>query len=61
MAETAELSGLFQVVGFLDDSQTIGEPVLRTSVFGLVASVVGGFNASICQVQQNQFALLGQI
>ena len=39
MAEAAELTGQFEVVGFLDDSLPAGETVLDVSVLGLVASI----------------------
>lgn len=36
VAEAAELSGAFTVVGFLDDALPIGETVLMSSVFGAI-------------------------
>lgn len=39
MAEAAELTGQFEVVGFLDDSLPAGETVLGVSVLGLVVSM----------------------
>ncbi len=39
VAEAAELSGQFQVVGFLDDSLPVGETVLGLPVLGPVASM----------------------
>lgn len=39
VAEAAELSGQFEVVGFLDDSMPAGETVLGVSVLGPVASM----------------------
>ncbi len=39
VAETAELSGRFEVVGFLDDSLPAGETVLTHPVLGPVASM----------------------
>jgi len=39
VAETAELSGQFEVVGFLDDSLPAGETVLTHPVLGPVASM----------------------
>ena len=39
VAEAAELSNLFEVVGFLDDSLPAGETVLGVPVLGPVASV----------------------
>lgn len=39
VAEAAELTGQFEVVGFLDDSLPVGEPVLGVAVLGPVASM----------------------
>ena len=39
VAEAAELSGTFDVVGFLDDALPIGQPVLRRVVLGAVANL----------------------
>jgi sugar O-acyltransferase (sialic acid O-acetyltransferase NeuD family) len=39
IAEAAELTGVFQVVGFLDDSLPVGELVLGYPILGLVASL----------------------
>lgn len=39
VAEAADLSGLFEVVGFLDDSLPAGESVLSLPALGPVASM----------------------
>lgn len=39
VAEAAELSGKFDVVGFLDDSMSAGETVLGSAVLGLVGNI----------------------
>jgi sugar O-acyltransferase (sialic acid O-acetyltransferase NeuD family) len=39
VAEVAELSGLFNVVGFLDDSLSVGQKVLGAPVLGPVSSI----------------------
>ncbi len=39
MAEAWQLSGLFTVVGFLDDALLAGEMALGLPVLGLVASI----------------------
>ena len=45
IAEAAELSGLFKVVGFLDDSQSTGATVLQPTVLGSVASMANHLSA----------------
>lgn len=46
LAETAELSGQFEVVGFLDDSMPTGESALGHLVLGSVADMAQ--NISVC-------------
>jgi sugar O-acyltransferase (sialic acid O-acetyltransferase NeuD family) len=41
VAEAAQLSGQFEVVGFLDDAAPVGERVLGSHVLGTVASMAG--------------------
>jgi sugar O-acyltransferase (sialic acid O-acetyltransferase NeuD family) len=50
VAEAAELSGHFEVVGFLDDSLPIGTTVLRAPVLGAVASLSDHQAASDCAI-----------
>jgi acetyltransferase-like isoleucine patch superfamily enzyme len=42
VAEAAELSGLFDVVGFLDDGLPTGQTVLMSSVIGAIAGLSNG-------------------
>lgn len=56
VAEVAELSGQFEVVGFLDDSLPSGEKVLNVPVLGNVislASHLGAFDQVIVAIGNN--------
>jgi sugar O-acyltransferase (sialic acid O-acetyltransferase NeuD family) len=54
VAESAELSGHFEVVGFLDDALAVGERVLGSHVFGSVASF-----ADHCSVADHAIVAIG--
>jgi sugar O-acyltransferase (sialic acid O-acetyltransferase NeuD family) len=42
LAEAAELSGAFDVVGFLDDALPVGETVLNSTVLGSISGLSNG-------------------
>ena len=44
VAEAAELSGQFEVVGFLDDDIPIGEVVFKSHILGNVASITNHYS-----------------
>ena len=54
VAEAAELSGQFEVVGFLDDAAPVGERVLGSHVLGPVASM-----ADHCSVANHAIVAIG--
>lgn len=45
VAEAAQLSGLFEVVGFLDDAQPIGAHVFGYPILGSMSTMASRFNA----------------
>lgn len=54
VAESAELSGQFEVVGFLDDAVPLGERVLGCHVLGSVASI-----ADHCRLADHAIVAIG--
>jgi FlaA1/EpsC-like NDP-sugar epimerase len=54
VAEAAEMSGQFEVVGFLDDSALVGDRVLGSPVLGTVASM-----ADYCSVVDQAVVAIG--
>jgi sugar O-acyltransferase (sialic acid O-acetyltransferase NeuD family) len=54
VAESAELTGQFEVVGFLDDAAQVGERVLVSHVLGPVASM-----ADHCSVADHAIVAIG--
>lgn len=54
VAEAADLSGAFEMVGFLDDGLSVGQTVLMGSVLGSIASLSNLDNLSSCRTSCDQ-------